>query len=427
MLGLFMVLPVLAVATSDYSGFSPLTLGFALGAYGLTQALLQIPLGVLSDRIGRTSVIIGGLLLFIIGSIVAALADNMLGLILGRALQGTGAIASTLMALVTDLTSEQNRSKAMAAIGGSIGFSFILAMILGPILTINMGLSGVFWVTAFLGAIGVGIVIFLIPRTVVSHHNREVIADVKQISRLLRDGTLLRLNWGIFALHFALMAAFVAVPMIFSTELSIKDSELPLVYLALLGGGFFIMLPIMILGEKYKLQRLTFLGAVAVMAGATLFLGFERNPLSTPLLLLVFFTAFNLLEATLPSWLSKSSPVGNRGTAMGIYSTSQFLGSFAGGVLGGWSLQEIGIDGLFIVISFVLFVWWVLSLGLQSPKPLQTLVLSVGDREHQDFLKIISKIAGVEDILLIKGEQLAYVQIDRLLIDMPSLQPYLNR
>ena len=159
-----MVLPVLAVATSDYSGFSPLTLGFALGAYGLTQALLQIPLGVLSDRIGRTSVIIGGLLLFIIGSIVAALAENMLGLILGRALQGTGAIASTLMALVTDLTSEQNRSKAMAAIGGSIGFSFILAMILGPILTINMGLSGVFWVTAFLGAIGVGIVIFLIPR-----------------------------------------------------------------------------------------------------------------------------------------------------------------------------------------------------------------------------------------------------------------------
>jgi hypothetical protein len=183
----------------------------------------------------------------------------------------------------------------------------------------------------------------------------------------------------------------------------------------------------MILGEKYKLQRLTFLGAVAVMAGATLFLGFERNPLSTPLLLLVFFTAFNLLEATLPSWLSKSSPVGNRGTAMGIYSTSQFLGSFAGGVLGGWSLQEIGVDGLFIVISLVLFVWWVLSLGLQSPKPLQTLVLSVGDREHQDFLKIISKIAGVEDILLIKGEQLAYVQIDRLLIDMPSLQPYLNR
>jgi predicted MFS family arabinose efflux permease len=254
-----------------------------------------------------------------------------------------------------------------------------------------------------------------------------VLADVKQISSLLSDGTLLRLNWGIFALHFALMAAFVAVPMIISTELSIKDSELPLVYLALLGGGFFIMLPIMILGEKYKLQRLTFLGAVAVMAGATLFLGFERNPLSTPLLLLLFFTAFNLLEATLPSWLSKSSPAGNRGTAMGIYSTSQFLGSFAGGVLGGWSLQEIGIDGLFIVISLVLFVWWVLSLGLQSPKPLQTLVLSVGDREHQDFLKIISKIAGVEDILLIKGEQLAYVQIDRLLIDMPSLQPYLNR
>ncbi|MBT3619170.1 MAG: MFS transporter [Porticoccaceae bacterium] len=427
MLGLFMVLPVLALATADYPDFTPLMLGMTLGAYGLTQAILQIPLGLLSDRIGRHPVIIGGLLMFIAGSVVAALADTMAGLVFGRALQGTGAIASTLMALVADLTVEQNRSKAMAAIGGSIGFSFMLAMMLGPVLTANFGLSGVFWATALLGVIGVFVAFFLIPKAASMRRNRESMADTRQMKGLLREPNLMRLNFGIFALHFALMAAFVAIPTMLSNELGINESNLPWVYLGLLGGGFFVMLPLMILAEKFGYQKLIFIVSVAIMALATAVLSGQRGPSLTPLMLLIFFAGFNLLEATLPSWLSKMCPVGNRGTAMGIYSTSQFFGAFAGGLAGGWSLHEFGVDGLFVTITLILLIWAFVSVGLTSPRPLQTVVLSVGSMEQQDFLKIVSNVTGVEDILLLKGEHLAYVQVDRLQVDMPSLQPYINR
>jgi predicted MFS family arabinose efflux permease len=427
MLGLFMVLPVLALATGDYPDFTPLMLGITLGAYGLTQAILQIPLGLLSDRIGRQPVIIGGLLMFIAGSIVAALADTMIGLVIGRALQGTGAIASTLMALVADLTGEQNRSKAMATIGGSIGFSFMLAMILGPLFAANFGLPSVFWVTAALGVVGIFIAQFLVPKAVSMRRNREAMTDAQQIRGLLAESNLMRLNIGIFSLHFALMAAFVAIPTMLSDELSISGGNLSWIYLGLLGGGFFVMLPVMIMAEKLGYQKLVFVAAVALMALTTAVLSSQRGPVLTPLMLLLFFAAFNLLEATLPSWLSKLCPVGNRGTAMGIYSTSQFFGAFAGGLAGGWSMHQFGLDGLFVTISLVLLAWAFVSTGLQSPRPLQTLVLSVGNLEQQDFLKIVSNITGVEDILLVKGEQLAYVQIDRLQVDMPSLQPYLNR
>ena len=422
-----MVLPVLAFSVVGYPDYSPLLLGLTLGAYGLVQAILQIPLGLLSDRVGRRPVIIGGLLMFIFGSIVCAVVETMEGLILGRALQGAGAIASTLMAMVTDLTSEENRTKAMAMIGGSIGFSFILAMVLGPLITLKYGLSGIFWMTAILGALGVLIVLVLVPRKVEVQHNRETSTDLKQIVRLIKQTTLLRLNYGIFALHLALMAAFVAIPTILSDELGIEAQNLWWVYLLLLGGGFFIMLPGMIIAEKHNGQKWSFLVSVGAMMMATLALSLYRGPIMTPVLLLIFFTAFNLLEASLPSWMSKSCPVGNRGTAMGIYSTSQFLGAFFGGLLGGWSLQMFGVNGLFMVISFILALWWLVCLGLKSPRPLKTLVLTVGELEHTDFTKIVSNIAGVEDILLLEGERLAYVQVDRLQVDMSSLQPYLNR
>ncbi|MDE0747571.1 MAG: MFS transporter [Porticoccaceae bacterium] len=427
MLGLFMVLPVLAFSVVGYPDYSPLLLGLTLGAYGLVQAILQIPMGLLSDRVGRRPVIIGGLLMFILGSIVCAVAETMEGLIVGRALQGAGAIASTLMAMVTDLTSEKNRTKAMAIIGGSIGFSFILAMVLGPLITLKYGLSGIFWITAILGTLGILIVLLLVPNRVQVQYNRETLTDLKQIVRLIKQTTLLRLNYGIFALHLALMAAFVAIPTILSDELGVEGENLWWVYLLLLGGGFFIMLPGMIIAEKNNRQKWSFLVSVGAMMMATLALSLYRGPIMTPVLLLIFFTAFNLLEASLPSWMSKSCPVGNRGTAMGIYSTSQFLGAFFGGLLGGWSLQTLGVNGLFVVISLILAVWWFVCLGLESPRPLKTLVLAVGELEHSDFTKIVSNIVGVEDILLLEGERLAYVQVDRLQVDMSSLQPYLNR
>lgn len=427
MLGLFMVLPVLALYQENYADATPFLLGLTLGVYGLTQAILQIPLGLLSDRIGRAPVIIGGLLIFVVGSVVAAMADTMQGLILGRALQGMGAIASTLMAMVTDLTSEQNRTKAMASIGASIGLSFILAMIAGPLIASAMGLSGVFWVTALLGCIGIFVFVLLVPRVFSAQKNRETLADLNQIGLLLKQPTLLRLNLGIFALHLALMAAFVVIPTMLSGQLGFSGDDLWWVYLALLGGGFVAMLPVMILSEKYQRQKLTFVSAIACMTVAMLVLGREQGAILTLAMLLLFFAAFNLLEATLPSWLSKVCPAGSRGTAMGIYSTSQFMGAFVGGTLGGWSLQQFGITGVFLLVAVVLAFWWFLSLSLKSPRPLQTLVLQVGEMEHRDFVKIISNIVGVEDILVVKGESLAYAKIDKKTVDMTSIKPYLNR
>ena len=422
-----MVLPVLALYQENYADATPFLLGLTLGVYGLTQAILQIPLGLLSDRIGRAPVIIGGLLIFVVGSVVAAMADTMQGLILGRALQGMGAIASTLMAMVTDLTSEQNRTKAMASIGASIGLSFILAMIAGPLIASAMGLSGVFWVTALLGCIGIFVFVLLVPRVFSAQKNRETLADLNQIGLLLKQPTLLRLNLGIFALHLALMAAFVVIPTMLSGQLGFSGDDLWWVYLALLGGGFVAMLPVMILSEKYQRQKLTFVSAIACMTVAMLVLGREQGAILTLAMLLLFFAAFNLLEATLPSWLSKVCPAGSRGTAMGIYSTSQFMGAFVGGTLGGWSLQQFGITGVFLLVAVVLAFWWFLSLSLKSPRPLQTLVLQVGEMEHRDFVKIISNIVGVEDILVVKGESLAYAKVDKKTVDMTSIKPYLNR
>ena len=426
MLGLFMVLPVLALYQDKYSDATPFLLGLTLGVYGLTQAILQIPLGLLSDKIGRAPVIIGGLLIFVIGSIVAAMAESMQGLVLGRALQGMGAIASTLMALVTDLTAEQNRTKAMASIGASIGLSFMLAMIAGPIIASFMGLSGVFWVTALLGCMGIFVFVLGVPRISSPQKNRETLADLGQIGRLLKQPTLLRLNLGIFALHMALMAVFVVIPTMLANQLGIPGDDLWWVYLALLGGGFVAMLPVMILGEKYQCQKLTLVSAIGCMTLAMLALGIEQGPILTLIMLLVFFIAFILLEAVLPSWLSKTCPAGSRGTAMGIYATSQFMGAFVGGTLGGWSLQQFGNTGVFLLVAVVLAIWWFFSLSLKSPRPLQTLVLEVGEMEHRNFVKIISNIVGVEDILLIKGESLAYAKVDKKTVDMSSIKPYLN-
>ncbi len=427
MLGLFMVLPVLALYQDNYEGATPLLLGLTLGIYGLTQAVLQIPLGLLSDKIGRAPVIVGGLLMFVFGSVVAAMADTMHGLILGRALQGMGAIASSLMAMVTDLTSEENRTKAMASIGASIGLSFIAAMIAGPLIASAMGLSGVFWITALLGCIGILVFLLLVPRVVSIQKNRETFADLNQVGLLLRQPTLLRLNVGIFALHLALMAAFVVIPTMLSNQLGISSHNLWWVYLGLLGGGFVAMLPVMILGEKYQRQKLVFVSAIGCMTLAMLMLGQEQSFTLTLAMLLLFFAAFNLLEATLPSWLSKACPAGSRGTAMGIYSTSQFMGAFVGGTLGGWSLQQFGSTGVFLLVAVVLAFWWILSLSLKSPRTLQTLVLQVGEMEHRDFVKIISNVVGVEDILVVKGESLAYAKVDKKILDMPSIKPYLNR
>ena len=372
MLGLFMVLPLLALYAADLPGASPTLIGLALGVYGLTQALLQIPFGWLSDHVGRKPVIIGGLLLFALGSGVAAVADSVYGIILGRTLQGAGAIASTVMALVADLTREEQRTKAMAMVGMSIGLSFAVALILGPVVAAAGGLSAVFWFTAALAVAGVVIVVLLVPTPAHSGiEHAEVGTRADLIGRSLRDPALARLNFGVFTLHFILMACFLVVPGFLEQVAGIDRAEHWIVYLPALLLSIAGMVPMMILAERGGRLHQVFLVGIGLVFAAVATLGFTSNTIVFYVALWVFFVGFNYLEATLPSLVSKTVFSGGKGTAMGVYSTCQFLGAFAGGAAGGWLLQHVGLAALIALCLLLAALWWGLVLPAGQPPVLE--------------------------------------------------------
>ncbi len=370
MLGLFMVLPLLALYAADMPGATPALIGLALGIYGLTQALLQIPFGWLSDQIGRKPVIVGGFGLIVIGSVVAASADTIQGVIFGRSLQGAGAIASALMALVADVTGEEQRTKAMAIVGMSIGLSFAVALVLGPVVAAGGGLSAVFWFTALLAVAGVAILLLLVPtpeKTGVQH--AEVGTRAGLVGRSLRDPALQRLNLGVFTLHFTLMACFLTVPTFLEQTAGIDRDDHWLIYLPALALSIAGMVPMMILAERRGHHHPVFLAAILLLLVSVALLGTTVNPLIFYVALWVFFVGFNYLEATLPSLVSKAVFPGGKGTALGVYSTCQFLGIFAGGSVGGWLLQLAGI-GAVIGACLALATLWLLLVLPSRAMPL---------------------------------------------------------
>jgi MFS family permease len=363
MLGLFMVLPLLALYAADLPGATPVLIGLAMGMYGLTQALLQIPLGWLSDQVGRKPVIISGLLMFALGSIIAAMADDISGIILGRTLQGAGAIASTVMAMVADLTREEQRTKAMAVVGMSIGLSFAVALVLGPVVASFGGLSAVFWFTAMLAIAGIAIVIVLVPTPpLISSAHTEVGARLGLMRRSLGDWVLLRLNFGVFVLHFILTASFLVVPGLLEQSFGVDRGQHWMVYLPVLLLSLAGMVPLMILAERGGRLRQMFLLGIALVFAAIVTLDFASSSLLFYGGLWLFFVGFNYLEATLPSLLSKSVSAGSKGAAMGVYSTCQFLGAFAGGAGGGWLLQHLGENALAGVCLLLAAAWWLVVL-----------------------------------------------------------------
>lgn len=387
LLGLFMIYPVFASYARGLEGATPMTIGLALGAYGLTQGLLQIPFGLLSDRIGRKTMIAIGLVFFGIGSAIAALSTSVGGVLLGRVLQGAGAVGSVILALVADLTRHEARTKAMAIVGVTIGFSFAAAIVLGPILAAVIGVPGIFWLTAVLALVGIAITFGAVPSPprLVRQPDAEAIPEL--FLRVLSDRELLRLDFSIFALHAILTASFLAVPQLLAGSLHLGQGRDWLVYLPVLAASIVLMVPIIIVAEKGGHMKEMFLTAITLLLASLLALGLVgKIPTAAVLALVGFFTGFNVMEAMLPSLVTKVAPAEAKGTATGIYSSSQFLGIFVGGAGGGWALTLSGVDGVFGFTVVITLLWLVVAATMRRPRQLPNRVVRTGTVDQKDVI-----------------------------------------
>jgi len=431
MLGLFMILPVFSLYAHGLKGVTPTMIGLAMGVYGLTQAILQIPFGMLSDRIGRKPIITIGLIIFVLGSVVAAMAthaNNMTGIIIGRALQGGGAVGSAVLALAADLTREEHRLKVMATIGMTIGVSFAIAMIGGPLINNWVGLSGIFWLTAVLGLTGIAVLHLWVPTPRHSRLHRDTEAVPAQFREVLSDTQLLRLDLGIFTMHLVLTALFVALPVALRDNAGLAEDHHWFVYLPVMALGFFTMVPFIIIAEKKRRMKQIFAGAIAVLGLANLGLYEFHQTLSAIVVALwVFFAAFNLLEASLPSLVSKMAPAQSKGTAMGVYSSSQFLGIFVGGSAGGWMFQHHGFDGVFLFCTAMVGIWLVAAITMRSPRYLSTFLLNVGDIDQARARALgieLAQIPGAAEAVVIPEDRVAYLKVDNSALDREALYAF---
>ena len=364
MLGLFILLPVLALAGGAYHDATPQLLGLALGIYGLTQAGLQIPFGMLSDRYGRKPIIVLGLAIFIAGSLLAALADSVYGLILGRALQGAGAVAAAIIALAADLSSEQARTRVMALIGISIGLAFCIAFVLGPLLYAAIGLAGLFYLGAALGGLAILILLLAVPTPTPpapSGGGARPGGHWRDLKAVLTHGGLLRLNYSIFTSHLILMANFVVVPVALRDYAGLETAAHWRLYLAVLFLSLFIMAPFIMLSERRHKARLCFiLGIVLILLAQAGLLFFHAGYLIIAAWLTLFFGAFNYLEAFLPSEVSRRVAPDKKGAALGLYSSAQFIGIFIGGLAGGLLHQRLGIGAVHLFCLLMALCWLLL-------------------------------------------------------------------
>ncbi len=367
MLGLFLILPVFSAhAHTIPGGDSQMLVGLAIGAYGLTQACLQIAYGAVSDRFGRKPVIVSGLLLFVAGSVVAALADSIYGIIAGRVLQGAGAISAAVTALAADLTRDQHRTKVMAMIGSSIGLVFAGSMVAAPLLYAVIGMSGLFWLTALLAVAAIGVLLWVVPAAPPVPR-----AMGGRFIDILRDGQLMRLNFGVFALHLIQTTMWVTVPAALVSAGGLPLAEHWKIYLPAVVLSFFAMVPAIIVAEKRGRMKPVFNGAVLLLALVQFGIYMSGGTLGgLGVWLTLFFVAFNILEATQPSWISRIAPAHAKGTVLGVYNTLQSVGLFLGGLLGGWLAQHHGGGAVSIACGLLALVWLALA-ATMAPLPVR--------------------------------------------------------
>jgi MFS family permease len=368
MLGLFLVLPVFGLEARKYpGGDDPALVGLAMGIYGLTQGILQIPFGIASDRFGRKTVIIWGLLIFAIGSLWAGCAEDIHSLLIGRALQGAGAVSAAVTALLADLTRDSVRTKAMALVGASISLMFALSLVLSPWLAGLMGLSGLFFLTAILAVGGMAVVRWLVPPEPL----KSATSESSGLGEVVRDSNLMRLNFGVFILHAVQLAMWVAIPAML-VQAGLEKNDHWQIYLPAVMASFVLMGGVFMM-ERRGYLRAAFLLAVAMIALVQLALLWQTS--STPslqnlaVMLFIFFCGFNLLEASMPSLTSRIAPIASRGAAMGLYNTLQSLGFFVGGWLGGLGAKMYGTQGIFVSCTLIMVLWLVVAWPMVVPKP----------------------------------------------------------
>jgi len=366
MLPLFMVLPVLILAEDIYIQSTPQLLGLALGIYGLTQAGLQIPFGILSDRWGRKPIIILGLIIFGIGSLIAATTDSVYGLIIGRALQGAGAVAAAIMALAADLTSEESRTKAMACIGISIGSAFCIALILGPVVYTHVGIKGLFYLSACFSVLAIVMLVLIVPNPEEKFKSTNP-PNFAEVRSILFDVSLIKLDISIFTSHLILMANFVVIPIVLRDNMQLEPIIHWQVYLSAIFLSLFIMVPLIIFGERLKKERSFLIFSILLIMLSQIGLAlFNINVSIIVVFLILFFGAFNYLEALLPSKVSKTAYGNTKGAALGVYSTSQFIGIFIGGLAGGFFYQKFGLISVHLFCLFLTILWLLIMLFLSE-------------------------------------------------------------
>lgn len=414
-----MLIPVFTVHANHLTSATPTLIGIALGSYGLSQGLLQIPFGLLSDRFGRKPMITIGLILFAAGSLLGAYTTSIQGMILARTIQGTGAIGSVLIALLADLTPDEHRTKAMAIIGMTIGMSFSLAMVISPALTHHFGLSGIFYLTTLLALIGLIILHGVIPTPKKEPFHTDSGTNPALFKQVLCNTHLQRLNVGIFCQHFILTSTFFAIPILLQQQLLLGHlTKQWHFYLPLMVLSFFVMVPFLVVAEKKKRIKtlfvlsvlITFICQVALVLNHTSWFaicGF----------MFAYFVVFNILEASLPSLISKQASSESKGTAMGIYSSSQFLGIFAGGAVAGIVYQYTESQGIFMINSLVAMIWLIIAHFIEPELYLTTLILPYENNQLETSLLIdqLKSLPGVQDVAINLEESTIYLRLNKAL------------
>jgi MFS family permease len=417
MLGMFLILPVFAIYAHTLPGGDNHTLiGLTLGAYGLTQALFQLPFGMASDRWGRKRVIYFGLVVFALGSFIAAVGQDIHTVMLGRVIQGAGAINAAVTALLADLTREEHRTKAMTMIGSTIGLAFAFSMAAGPAFYHWIGVPGIFAMTGILALAAVGVIYAVIPNPVASHFHSDAEVAPARFSTVLRDGQLLRLNFGIFALHAAQMAMFVVIPFALKETGGLPESQHWKIYLPVMLAAFAVMVPAIVVGEKKAKLKPVFVAAVAALLVSQLLMtALIHGFWGIVAMLLLFFIAFNILEASLPSLVSKIAPAQAKGTAMGVYNTSQAFGLFVGGAVGGFLSHNFGYGAVFAFGAALSAAWLYLAATMRAPQAVSSKMFHVAemsaDRARELTHKLMT-VRGVAEAIVVAEEGVAYLKVN---------------